>query len=157
MDITFSCENCKQELEADASLAGSSIQCPSCGANLAIPEADPQTVKTHSPIAASAAAKIERHFSVPTRQGPAEALIQKGPPPLEVAAKEEDKTIRVRTIKRSDCVEVGHDRFDEVVTQFLGKVGQPNIININPINYEHLDIGTQKVMVDYGVMIVYKG
>ena len=157
MDITFSCDNCKQELEADSSLSGSAIQCPSCGANLVIPEADPQTVKTHSPIAASAAAKIERHFSVPTHDGPVETLIKKGPAPLEVAARDEDKTIRVKTIKRTDCVEVGHDRFDEVVTQFLGKVGQANIITISPINYQHLDIGSQKLMTDFGVMIVYKG
>jgi hypothetical protein len=44
-----------------------------------------------------------------------------------------------------------------VVTNFLGKVGQENIISINTINYTHLDIGTQKLMTEFGVLIVYKG
>jgi len=52
---------------------------------------------------------------------------------------------------------VGHDRFDEVVSNFLVKVGQDHIITISPINYTNLDIGSQKLMTEYGVLIVYKG
>ena len=77
--------------------------------------------------------------------------------PLEVAAKETDKKIRSRTIRHTDCIEVGHDKYDEVVTNFLNKIGEANIINITPINYTNLDIGTQKLMTEYGVFIIYRG
>jgi len=75
---------------------------------------------------------------------------------LEAAAKG-DKKIRIKTIRHTDCIEVGHDRFDEMVTQFLQKVGEDNIISITPLTYTHLDIGTQKLLTDYAVMIVYRG
>jgi hypothetical protein len=76
---------------------------------------------------------------------------------LEVAAKETDKKIRVRTIKHTDCLEVGHDKFDEVVSAFLAKLGEANIISITTLTYSHLDIGTQKLLTDFGVMVVYRG
>ena len=157
MDVVFTCPNCKQELAADATLSGTEIQCPACNVSISIPAADPANVRTHNPIASSAAAKEEKHFVVPVRDSPSEVLIQKPARPLEVAAKDEEKRIRIKTIRRTDCIEVGHDRFDEVVTTFLGKVGQENIISINTINYTHLDIGTQKLMTEFGVLIVYKG
>jgi DNA-directed RNA polymerase subunit RPC12/RpoP len=157
MDVVFTCPNCRQELAADATLSGTTIQCPACNVGITIPAVDPANVRTLNPIASSAAAKEEKHFVVPVHDQPTEVLIQKSNRPLEVAAKDEDKRIRVKTIKRTDCVEVGHDRYDEVVTEFLGKVGQENIISINSINYTHLDIGTQKLMTDYGVTVIYKG
>jgi hypothetical protein len=52
---------------------------------------------------------------------------------------------------------VGHDKFDEVVTNFLVRIGETNIISINTLNYTTLDIGSQKIMTDFGVMIVYRG
>ena len=86
-----------------------------------------------NPISSSAAARVELHLKVPTNKT-SESLIAKPLAPLEVAAKESDKKIRTKTIRRTDCVEVGHDKFDEVVTNFLSKVGETNIISINPIN-----------------------
>jgi len=157
MDVVFICPNCKQELEADASLAGTEIQCPACNVSIAIPAADPANVRTINPIVTSAAAKEEKHFVVPMRDEPTEVLIKKPARPLEVAARDEEKRIRVKTIRRTDCIEVGHDRFDEVVTEFLGKVGQENIVSINTVTYTALDIGTQKLMTEFGVLIVYKG
>ena len=177
MDIIFNCPKCEQELEVDSTGAGSEIECPSCGDTIVIPQPGSQgtragmggdtgtvpttttgtTGQTINPIATSAAAKVEKHLKVPVHNKPAESLIAKPLPTLEVAAKETDKKIRTKTIRHSDCIEVGHDRFDEVVTQFLGKVGDANIISINPINYTHIDIGSQKLMTDFGVMIVYKG
>jgi DNA-directed RNA polymerase subunit RPC12/RpoP len=157
MDLMFVCPNCKQELEADASLAGTQIQCPSCAHKITIPDADPQTVKVINPIASSAAAREEKHFSVPVHDTPTEVLIQKPPPPLEVAAKETEKRMRVKTIRRTDCMELGHDNFDKVVSEFLAKIGQENIISINTFAYTHLDIGSQKLLTDFGVMIVYRG
>ena len=97
------------------------------------------------------------HLKVPVRDQPSEMLIEKAPKPLEVAAKESDRRMRVKTIRHTDCIEVGHDRFDEIISDFLAKVGEPNIISITPISYTHLDIGTQKLMTDFGVMIVYRG
>ena len=157
MDMVFSCPNCKQQLEADTTVAGTAIQCPSCGSPITIPEPDPTMVKAGNPIASSAAAKVEHHFQVPLHEGPSEVLIKKANPTLEVAAREGDKKIRVKTIRRTDCVEVGHDRFDEIVSEFLQKIGEPNVVSITPIAYTHLDLGSRQLMTDFGVMLVYKG
>jgi len=166
MDIIFNCPKCDQELAVDAAGAGSEINCPSCGEKLVIPQpaARPQGAPmphdpAHpvNPIASSAAAKVTMHLKVPVHDKPAASLIEKALPPLEVSAKETDKKIRVKTIRHTDCIEVGHDKFDEFVTNFLIKVGEPNIISINAMTYTHLDIGSQKLMTDYAVMIVYRG
>jgi len=157
MDVTFVCPNCRQELEADASLARTKIQCPACGRSITIPDPDPATVRVMNPIAASAAAREEKHFSVPVHNTPTEVLVQKPSPTLEVAAKDTEKKVRVKTIRRTDCMELGHDNFDKVVSEFLAKIGQENIISINTFGYTHLDIGSQKLLTDFGVMIVYKG
>jgi len=167
MDIVFNCPKCEQELAVDSSGAGSEISCPACGEKIIIPQAPasvphvaaPVHDAAHpvNPIASSAAAKIEMHLKVPVHNKPTESLIEKPLVPLEVAAKETDRKIRVKTIKHTDCIEVGHDKFDEVVSGFLAKVGEANIISITTLTYTHLDIGTQKLMTDFGVMVVYRG
>jgi ribosomal protein S27E len=172
MDVIFNCPKCEQELAVDASGAGTEINCPSCGQSIVIPSPERSVaqpgveprpgaprMESHpvNPIASSAAAKVEMHLKVPVHKAPAAPLIEKPLAPLEVAAKETDKKIKVKTIKHTDCIEVGHDRFDEIVTNFLGKVGEPNIISITTLTYTHLDIGSQKLLTDFGVMIVYKG
>ncbi len=171
MDVIFNCPKCEQELAVDSSGAGSQINCPACGEPIVIPE--PESVIARSgleaeigtarvephpinPIAASAAARVEMHLKVPVRKT-TESLIGKPLAPLEVAAKDVDKKMRVRTIRHTDCIEVGHDKFDEVVSNFLAKVGEPNIISVTTLTYTHLDIGTQKLLTDFGVMIVYRG
>jgi len=171
MDVIFNCPECEQELAVDSSGAGTQINCPACGKSIVIPEPEtvvprvgvdsensPARVEPHpvNPIASSAAAKVEMHLRVPSNKA-AEVLIAKPLAPLEVAAKESDRRIRVKTIKHTDCIEVGHDKFDEVVTNFLVKVGEASIINITTLTYTHLDIGSQKLMTDFGVMIVYRG
>lgn len=173
MDVIFNCPKCEQELAVDSIGAGTEIQCPSCGETIVIPEpetvvprggiptlpTDPNArVEGHpvNPISTSAAARVSLHLRVPTNKA-AESLIAKPLAPLEVAAKESDKKIRTKTIRHTDCIEVGHDKFDEVVTNFLSKVGETNIISINPINYSYLDIGTQKLLTEYGVLVVYRG
>jgi len=173
MDIIFNCPKCEQELEVDSSGAGSEIECPSCGETIVIPQVGTQGTRTNgadtsgriplappltaNPIATSAAAKIEMHLKVPVRSTPAESLITKPLPPLEVTARETDKKLKVKTIRHSDCVEVGHDRFDETLTSFLGKVGEDNIVNISSLTYTHIDISSQKLVTDYAVMVVYRG
>ena len=102
-------------------------------------------------------APAEKHFSVPVHEAAAEMLITKPTRPLEVVAKDGDKKMRVRTFKRSDCLEVGRDRFDEKVSQFLEQVGQLNIVSISTVNYTALDMATLRELEDYGVLVVYKG
>ena len=180
MDIIFNCSSCNQELEVDVTGAGSEIVCPNCNETIVIPQ--PGTAGTRNrgvessgtlPLAASAppnaspnpasamstsaAAKVEMHLKVPVRSTPTASLITKPLVPLEVAAKESDKKLRVKTIRHTDHIEVGHDKFDEYVTSFLEKVGEANIQSINPLTYSHLDIGSQKIMAEYAVMVVYRG
>lgn len=166
MDIIFNCPKCDQELAVDSSGAGSEIGCPSCGEKIVIPQSPaprpPAPAQPRDPahpvsaMASSAAAKVELHLKVPDHKT-SQSLIEKPPVPLDAAAKESDKKLRVKTIRHTDCVEVGHDKFDEMVTNALAKIGELNIVSINPLSYTHLDIGSQKLMTDYAIMIVYRG
>ena len=170
MDIIFNCPHCEQEMAIDSSGAGSEIQCPSCsqkitipaGATPPVPESVPEGAvgvshqSTAHSIATSAAAKVEMHLKVPVRDKPGEVLIAKPKPPLEAAAKGTDKKIRVRTIRHSNCIEAGHDKFDERVTDFLNEVGEANLVVVHTVSYTHFDVGTQKLLTDYGVLVVYR-
>jgi DNA-directed RNA polymerase subunit RPC12/RpoP len=169
MDIVFNCPHCEQELAVDNSGAGSEIQCPSCGEKIMIPAAATPPVPESAPqeaagisqqaghsIASSAAAKIEMHLKVPVRDKPGEVLIAKPKAPLEAVAKGADKKIRVRTIRHSMCIEAGHDKFDERVTEFLHEIGEPNLVGVHTVSYSHFDVGTQKLLTDYGVMVLYR-
>jgi ribosomal protein S27E len=172
MDVIFNCPHCDQELAIDSSGSGSEIQCPTCQQTIVIPapgaagtrkgqssDSLPTAgeVQPVNAIASSAAAKVEMHLKVPVHSTPSERLIEKAAKPLEVAAKESDRVLKVKTIRRVDCVEVGHDHFDETVAKFIQKVGEASIIQWIPVNYSYLDIGTQKQLNDFGVMIVYRG
>lgn len=167
MDIIFNCPKCGQELAVDSTGAGSEINCPSCAEKIVIPSS-PKPVAAAppvahdpahpvNPIASSAAAKVEMHLKVPVHDKPAESLIAKPATPLEVAARESDRKMKVKTIRHTDCIEVGHDKFDEMVTAFLQKVGEHNVVSITPMTYTHLDIGSQKLMTDYAVLVIYRG
>jgi hypothetical protein len=156
-------------MAVDSSGAGSEIQCPSCGekimipaaatppASESVPQAAPMGGGASHTIASSAAAKIEMHLKVPVRDKPGEVLIAKPKAPLEAVAKGADKKIRVRTIRHSMCIEAGHDKFDERVTEFLHEVGEPNIVGIHAVSYSHFDVGTQKLLADYGLVVLYRG
>jgi DNA-directed RNA polymerase subunit RPC12/RpoP len=170
MDIIFNCPHCEQEMAIDSSGAGSEIQCPSCGQKITIPSAPTPPVPTGAPaghadgghqgthsIASSAAAKVEMHLKVPVRDKPGEVLIAKPKPPLEAVARGADKKTRVHTIRHAACVEAGHDKFDERVSAFLNEVGESNVIGVHTISYTHFDVGTQKILNDYGVLILYRG
>ena len=108
-------------------------------------------------MSTSAAAKVEMHLKVPVHTNAPESLIGKSAKPLDVAAKESDKKLKVKTIRHTDCIEVGHDRFDEMVTDFLQRVGESHVVTVTPLTYTHLDIGSQKLMTDYAVMVLYRG
>jgi ribosomal protein S27E len=179
MDIIFNCPHCEQELEVDASGAGSEIECPSCEETITIPEPGTKGTRTNgtesprglptfggtpaegmnpaNPIATSAAAKVEMHLKVPVRKTTDSLIAKPKIATLEGAAKNVDKVMRVKTIRHTDCIEVGHDKFDEFVTNFLQKIGETNVISLTPLTYTHVDIGSQKILTDYAVMVVYKG
>ncbi|MGA2280750.1 MAG: hypothetical protein ABSG80_10665 [Verrucomicrobiota bacterium] len=170
MDIVFNCPHCEQELAVDNSGAGSEIQCPSCGEKIMIPAAATPPVPESAPagavgggsqashtIASSAAAKIEMHLKVPVRDRPGEVLIAKPKPPLEAVARGADKKVRVRTIRHANCVEAGHDKFDEKAAEFLNEVGEANLIGIHTVGYTHFDVSIQKIVEDYGILVVYRG
>jgi len=156
----------------DQSGAGSQIDCPSCGQPLTIPSGSGKMTTgslpvTHTPpvmppggasaINTSAAAKIELHLKVPVHDKPTESLIGKPKPPLEVVQKGAGKKLRVRTIRRAQCMENGHDLFDEKVSAFLQDIGEGNIVSTHVVGYEQFDVGVQKIMTDYGLLIIYRG
>ena len=169
MEIVFNCTQCDQELSVDSEAAGSEFNCPTCGAQLIVPQQTETETAAGEPAEAprafgapvtnamktSASAKEEHHFKVPMRDHAPEDLIVKPKPPLEVAAKEAF-SMKVKTIRHSDCVEVGHDKFDEIVTKFLHKIGDGNLVSMQPVTYQYIEIGSQKVVTDYGLVIVYK-
>jgi DNA-directed RNA polymerase subunit RPC12/RpoP len=164
MDIIFNCPNCDQELAVDSAGAGTDIACPSCGETITIPAsptnatpAEPTPGLAASPIASSAAAKVEMHLKVPVRDTPGERLIVKAKTPLEAVARGAGRQMRLHTIRQSACIEGGHDKFDEVVTKFLNEVGEPNIVGIHTISYTYFDVGTQKILNSYGVLVIYRG
>jgi len=165
MDIIFDCPNCQQELVVDSAGAGTEIECPACGETITIPKEStkpppefmPTTGQPINPIAASAAAKVEKHLKVPVRDRPAEPLIKKSATPLEAVAKGADKRIRIHTIRHATCIESGHDLFDQRVTEFLNEIGETNLISVHTINYTFLDIASQKTLTDFGVLVVYRG
>lgn len=169
MDIVFNCPNCDQQLAVDHSGAGTQIECPACGDTITIPSSDKVTTgnlptvpplppPTASSINTSAAAKVPLHLKVPVHDKPAESLIIGKPkPPLGAAPAGTGKRVRIRTIRRAACIENGHDRFDEKVSDFLHEVGEANIISTHVIAYEQFDVGIQKIMTDYGMLVVYRG
>jgi hypothetical protein len=163
MDITFKCPHCEQELEVDATGAGSQIECPACSNTITVPIPEAAEVAAGdaraalAPVAA-APAKEEKHFAVPVHEHTPAALIHLSKAKsLDIIAKEGDKTLRIKTIKRTDCQEVGKDHFDETVSAFLEKVGHVNIVSIHSINYSFMELSTRHILTDYGVMIVFKG
>ncbi len=169
MDIVFNCPNCEQELAVDQSGAGSQIECPSCGESITIPPAPgkittgslpaPAVAPAGAPSAinTSAAAKVELHLKVPVHDKPAESLIGKSKPPLEVVQKGSGRRLRIRTIRRAACIENGHDMFDDKVSDFLHEVGETNLVSTHIVVYEQFDVGIQKIMTDYGILVIYRG
>ena len=164
MDIIFDCPKCGQELAVDGAGAGTEIECPSCSETITIPQESTKpasggtviTGQLSNPIASSAAAKIEKHLKVPLSDKPGASLLKKEQPQA-ITAKDAAKKIRVHTIRHAGCVEFGHDKFDEKVTDFLSEIGEVNLIGIHIVNYAFLDIGTQKMMTDFGIMVIYRG
>jgi hypothetical protein len=156
MEIVFNCEQCGQELSVDESGAGVQLECPSCHQTITVPSADRASLA--QPV--TLPAQEERHFKVPTYDKvppTATAAIEKPLAPLEAAARETDKKLRVKTLRHSDHIEVGKDLFDEHVTQLLQTIGEANIVNISPFVYTHMELSSRQWIQDYGVLVVYRG
>src|ERR1700678_3813743 len=101
MDISFKCPICDQELEVDASGAGTTIDCPACSNSITVPHPDPATVVPVATAPAPEPPKEEKHFSVPVHEhAPPQALIKNTNRPLDIVAKDGDKTMRIKTFKR---------------------------------------------------------
>jgi len=161
MDITFNCPHCGLSLEVDQDAAGQQFDCPTCQKPVTVPSVPAQPARPAASVAASTptagGGREDKRMAVPVTQKAVGSLIQKPNKSLELAAKESKPGMRVKTIRHSDCKEVGKDKFDEVVSDFLNKVGDQAIVSITPINYSYLDIGTQKLLTDFGVMVIYRG
>lgn len=136
---------------------------PAAPAPAAPPHPAPEAAKAAAPGGAAEPPKPEakpaahapehKPLSVPHRSGPQESLVKKA---AHTEHKDEPPKIRVKTIKRGSCVEVGHDLFDDKVTDFLNKIGRENIIHMSAIGYGAMD-STGHMLPDYGIMIVYNG
>lgn len=120
----------------------------------------PTPVKTGGVInamASSAAARENKVFSVPVHEGPTEEkLIQKPQTPLSITSKRWEKGVAIKTIRRIDCMEVGKDRFDEKVTEFINTIGYERVLEVQTMNYTAQDLATKALMTDFGVLILYR-
>ena len=160
MDITFNCPGCGVSLEVESEAAGQQFDCPSCHRPVTVPGppvAPAVPAATKAPSAPIAPAKPEKRFAVPVTQAPVESLILKPNKSLEATSRETKPGLKVKTIRHSDCKEVGRDKFDEIVSEFLSRIGDGAVVSITPINYSYVDMGTQKLITDFGVMVVYRG
>jgi hypothetical protein len=165
MDITFSCPGCGISLEVESEAAGQKFDCPSCHKPIQVPAAvAPEPVggppgSPAAPVAMSPqppAPKIEKRISVPVTSNPVESLIQKPNKSLDAVSRDQKPGLRVKTIRHSDCKEVGKDKFDEVVSEFLNRIGDSAVVSITPISYSYVEMATQKLITDFGVMVVYR-
>lgn len=168
MDLDFKCPQCDQELTVDSSAAGTDIECPSCSKTITVPEPEAAGDAPSAPEAPEAPAagapaitvlptpKEHKHFAVPLHDAPSEVLIEKPLPPLEASAKDGTKKLKVKCIRHHDCVEVGKDKYDEIVTEYLNRIGEANVVSITTINYSLVDIASRAVVTDYGIMIVFR-
>jgi transcription elongation factor Elf1 len=156
MDITFNCPHCGVTLEVDSDASGQQFNCPSCAKSVTVPASGPSSIRPPSrqlpPVP-----KDDKKYAVPVTDRPTESLIKKPSKTLEASAKDAKPGLKVRTIRHSDCKEVGKDLFDSIVSEFLAEIGDQAIVSITPINYSYVDLGTQKLLTDFGVMIVFRG
>lgn len=59
--------------------------------------------------------------------------------------------LMIRTFRRLECIVQGKNKFDDVVSKFLGEVGRENVISVTPISYTD----KSENVTDYGVIVYY--
>src|SRR6266581_3219554 len=134
MDVIFNCPKCEQELAVDSSGAGTEINCPSCGEAIVIPEPEPMISRGG---AEAGGVRIEAHPINPIASSAAAKVEMH----LRVPVR---KTPTESLIEKPLApLEVAKDADKKIRTK--------------TIRHTHLDIGTQKLLTDFGVMVVYKG
>jgi hypothetical protein len=79
-----------------------------------------------------------------------------GEVPRRESMEEKRGELQLVTFKHTQFLEMGKDLFDQRVTEFLQRVGEQNIVVIHPISYQHIDMSTLQVVIDYGVIVVYR-
>ncbi|MSU31460.1 MAG: hypothetical protein EXS25_02140 [Pedosphaera sp.] len=164
MDITFNCPHCAISLEVDSANSGERFDCPFCHQALTVPTAESFVAAPvrslmppiESSVGVTNQSSGEKRFSVPIIQSPVSLVIQKPNKSLEAMVKESKPGMRVKTIRHSDCKESGKNLFDDTVSEFLNRVGDTHIVSITPINYSYVDVATQRLLTDFGVMVVYR-
>ncbi|MAE32271.1 MAG: hypothetical protein CMO43_11920 [Verrucomicrobiales bacterium] len=155
-DLNFNCPQCGQNLTTDETLTGSEIECPSCNKPIQIPAAGDENVKkveSEPPTPPVTSEPEAKKLAVPVHEGGEVQLKKESTKKEEISG---DGKIRVKTIKRGDCIELGQDKFDEAVNEFIGKFTREQIISVQTVNYAHFDATTQKYLDDYGALIVYE-
>lgn len=167
MDLVFACPNCRQELEADATGAGTEIECPQCGFGITIPDPTPQNIRATPASAVLAAATAaaagtpgappkERKLIIPVSDKKAKIDISRPAPSLEMEAKAVGKKPMFKCFKHVDFAAHGTPAFEKAVSEFLQSLGENCLISAHPIHYSYIDAGTRQAMTDFGVMICYK-
>lgn len=164
MDITFNCPHCAISLEVDSGSAGEQFGCPFCHQTLTVPtverlvEAPVRSLlpSVKSSVVVTNQSSGENRFSVPITQSSVSSVIQKPNKSLEAMVKESKPGMRVKTIRHSDCKESGKNLFDDTVSEFLNRIGDTQIVSITPINYSYVDVASQKLLTDFGVMVGYR-
>ncbi len=157
-DLNFNCPQCGQNLTTDESPTGPTHDCPSRSKPTNTPPAgaeNVQRVESEPAPPVTASEPEAKKLAVPVHEGGEDLLKKTG----KQKQKEEitgDGKICVKTIKRGDCIELGLDKFDETVNQFLEKFSREQIISVHSLNYSHFDPTTQKYLPDFAAMIVYE-
>ena len=157
-DLNFNCPQCGQNLTTDESLSGSEIECPSCSKPIEIPSAGDENVdRIEAEPAPPVTAESEpKKLAVAVHEGGEELLKKSSSHKEKEKEISGDGKICVKTIKRGDCIELGQDKFDEEVNDFIGKFSREQIISVHSLNYSHFDPTTQKYLPDYAALIVYE-
>ena len=157
-DLNFNCPKCGQNLTTDESLSGSDIECPSCSKPIEIPSVGDENVdRIEAEPAPPVTAESEpKKLAVAVHEGGEELLKKSSSHKEKKKEISGDGKICVKTIKRGDCIELGQDKFDEEVNDFIGKFSREQIISVHSLNYSHFDPTTQKYLPDYAALIVYE-
>ena len=143
MDLIFKCPNCDQELEVDARGRRIHSAMPVLFEHHHGAESAGRPTPSRPRRRAASRAGGETLQRAEPRNGRPTALIQKAKPPAGGGGQGRRQDDAIKTFKRSDCQEVGRDRFDEKVSAVPGaRSGQVNIVSINTINYSAIDMAT---------------